>query len=523
MSTTGTTPWNVLSGAIHNKVQQAKQRAQAMKDQEQQTEYKAWDSVLTNPNSTEQEREQALTNLKKLVPKDTVPLIEGYHKVVDLVHRKRQQKQAQGQAQAQPGTGTQSGQSGSQPGSSGAPSTMPNAAPTGPNAGQMSLPQALSGVNDPARQISADMQSQVAQAKAQITGMMQGLEDAGFSKDEAKEVMRRRIEGAAGRPRENKVIVRGKDGKAHPGTYNLDTGKTTVNGEEIENPEIMWAGQAKPRQGWGRDKDGFLSFLVDPSTNQPIPGTEDRSQLPPSRIMDSIQMGHYYYTDDAGGVHDIPKVSKTVRAQGTDTSKVSGPGETGSKGTGTPTVPRNLRGPSGTGGTIIGSKDMGVLSPAGQKAAMTTGPVLENTDRLLQKIHDAGLDDNNQVGYLMGPNILYKLGYASDHELADDIAGLNLEGVIAAASALAGTSRSISALRLAMKHVPEPYKDSPKLMREKLTEIKRRLDAVMQDIKRYGGKRAKAEAIPPALTPPASAGAPKSGDGSSPDQAIVIP
>lgn len=101
------TPWNVLSDAVAKKVGAARDRAQAAKDKQQTTEYKAWDGILQNPNSTPEEREQALDSMKKMVPKETVPVVEAYHKVLDLVHRKKQGQQpapgqGQGQGQGQP-------------------------------------------------------------------------------------------------------------------------------------------------------------------------------------------------------------------------------------------------------------------------------------------------------------------------------------------------------------------------------------------------------------------------------------
>jgi len=107
------TPWNVLSDAIHKKISSAREKSMAAKAQQQQTEYKAWDGILTNPNSTEEERNQALENMRKSVPKDTIPIVDAYHKTVEAVRRMRKG----GKPQPIPGApvGGQGGQQGGRP------------------------------------------------------------------------------------------------------------------------------------------------------------------------------------------------------------------------------------------------------------------------------------------------------------------------------------------------------------------------------------------------------------------------
>jgi hypothetical protein len=129
------------------------------------------------------------------------------------------------------------------------------------------------------------------------------------------------------------------------------------------------------------------------------------------------------------------------------------------------------------------------LTPAAAKIVETTTPTLQQVDRLLGDIDRLGLSNNNQNGYLTGARLKYALGIASPQgTLADDIASLSLGSVVEAGSAMQGTSRSLMALQKALVHTPNPWKDSPMLMRRKLTEIRQRLQDMVSDAQKYGTK-----------------------------------
>jgi hypothetical protein len=132
-----------------------------------------------------------------------------------------------------------------------------------------------------------------------------------------------------------------------------------------------------------------------------------------------------------------------------------------------------------------------VLIPEAQKTIIQASPVMDQIDGLLKDIDDLKLGGNNTSGFLLPARAEYALGHASpEGSLGKDIAGLSLGSVVEAASVLKGTSRSVLALKKALEHTPNPWVDSPKLMKEKLETIKTRLKDVMDDAYKYGKKGA---------------------------------
>ena len=119
----------------------------------------------------------------------------------------------------------------------------------------------------------------------------------------------------------------------------------------------------------------------------------------------------------------------------------------------------------------------------------STEPVVHQVDKLISDIDTLKLGSNNTPGYLFLPRLGYSAGIASKPgTLAQDIANLSLGSVVEAASAMKGSSRSLMALKRALEHTPDPWRDSPQLIREKLTTIKARLQDVVDDAKKYGHK-----------------------------------
>jgi hypothetical protein len=545
----GQNPWGVLSDMIQRKVGESRQRKQKMEDEARQNQM---DIIMggvqahaQNGTLTDEMIQQSQEQMQKLVPKESIPVIEGWHKLMGVISRKKRGQKTQ--QLTQPGQTSQQGQQGqqtAQPQAQAAPQQAPTApgsqSPTPPAAG---APQAKPSQMYPT---ATEMGTSAGQfAAAQEAPLRQARESAaeGLRKRYAaqgqqmpKELGEALDMWAIGAPttainglmRHNlhPVVVKGPNNSRLPAVQNLQTGEVIgPDGETIDNPEIMPSSGAKPRIGWGKDKQGFFSFAVDPFTNQPIPNTEDRSALPPSQYMDKVRVGHYFYTDDSGGVHEIPNVTTSgVSAPATRTGGAGlGAGSGAGTSTGTSaTVPPGMRGPAvrpktavGAGAgkpaksDIVGTKDTGILSPPAIKVITTTQPVLDQVDRLLGDIDRLKLGDNNSSGYLFTSRLKYSMGKASpEGTLANDIAGLSLGSVVEAASALQGSSRSIQALKKALVHTPNPWVDSPKLIREKLQTIKDRLNDVVEDANKYGRKRQPSTAGPASSTVPPGMRAP---------------
>jgi hypothetical protein len=146
------------------------------------------------------------------------------------------------------------------------------------------------------------------------------------------------------------------------------------------------------------------------------------------------------------------------------------------------------------------------LVPSAQTTIENAMPVLDQVDGLLKDIDNLKLGDNNQSGYLLASRAKYALGMASpEGSLGKDIAGLSLGSVVEAASTLKGASRSVLALKKALEHTPNPWVDSPKLMKEKLQTIKSRLKDVVDDAYKYGKKGAVPNPSSAMPAPPKSA------------------
>jgi hypothetical protein len=159
------------------------------------------------------------------------------------------------------------------------------------------------------------------------------------------------------------------------------------------------------------------------------------------------------------------------------------------------------------------------LIPEAQKTIIAASPVMDQINGLLKDIDDLKLGDNNKSAYLLPARAEYALGHASpEGSLGKDIAGLSLGSVVEAASVLKGTSRSVLALKKALEHTPNPWIDSPKLMKEKLQTIQARLKDVMDDAYKYGKKGAAVGYGPSHMPAP-----PPRGTGTKDDPIIVSP
>src|ERR1700756_4414967 len=143
MSASGSGPWNVLSGAIRKRVDEAREKHNAAEAQERQNEF---DLIMegvrahaANGTLTDDMLEQAKGKMQKLVPKESHPLIDAFSKVMaharDAKKRKKEQGKPQGQLTPAPVQGQPGGQ---QPG----PGPQPSQGPVPPGT---PVPQGSSG------------------------------------------------------------------------------------------------------------------------------------------------------------------------------------------------------------------------------------------------------------------------------------------------------------------------------------------------------------------------------------------
>ena len=138
-------------------------------------------------------------------------------------------------------------------------------------------------------------------------------------------------------------------------------------------------------------------------------------------------------------------------------------------------------------------------TPEGQKVMMELVPRMQMIQRLRAALEPY---KNNDVpaGSLLD-SILYKLGYAGDQ--GSFLSQLNLGSIAQAGSLIRGVSRAQQVLGQAMIHTPNAWRDSSKMMYQKLTEILQNMKdmetATNNFAKKYPGLKA-----PPAagMTPP---------------------
>lgn len=130
-------------------------------------------------------------------------------------------------------------------------------------------------------------------------------------------------------------------------------------GEEPDgwNAQQGEAKPGKPRPAWKKDANGkFSSILLDPTTNQLIPGTENSDVQPPAGMVGRITTGFYHFVDEQGNVHQVQEThtSMPVGAGG-------GPAPKGEGGKG----PAPKKGATPTGGDkVLGRKDTAVTTKA---------------------------------------------------------------------------------------------------------------------------------------------------------------
>jgi hypothetical protein len=419
----------------------------------------------------------------------------------------------------------QSGQGEGQPSSSGMPqppqaaaSAGQSGAPTGsgmpppPNDGVMSSPEYTHAKYQQSQadaaeaqkldlykkegQSDADIKNAAPGAPEQMAKSLGNIKGADgkpmFSPEEVKKIVEEKTAGAAGRPHMHPVTV------PDP---NDPTGVRQIPAmQEMTPPYNVFApGSDEPIASPGKLLPGMLPTVTTSSSKYDA----DQGITTTSRTTQKV----------------VPKAKNGLPAP--PASKASGGGSSTAK-------------PSGSGGRVAAMaddweqdgvvpsakdkpavekfmKDNGKfppvsLIPAAQSTIVSAAPVMDQISGLLKDIDDLKLGDNNKSGYLLASRAAYALGHASpEGSLGKDIAGLSLGSVVEAASTLKGASRSVLALKKALEHTPNPWVDSPKLMKEKLETIKSRLKDVMDDAYKYGKKGAAANYTPNMPKPPQTA------------------
>ncbi len=181
------------------------------------------------------------------------------------------------------------------------------------------------------------------------------------------------------------------DGKEHywrvPMMPDESPEEVDFNGQTIV-PKGSAAG-GKPVRGWTRDKKGkIFSILLDPKTNQKVPGSDNYDILPPAYMTTRISSGVFHWVDENNAVHEIPESRTTYPA-------FQAPG-----GGGAPAAP-----PTAPGGQAPGGTPSAASAPPVKR---TTPPPQPGTPQSKKEIKDRIL------GYKGSSVLNHARGLASD-------------------------------------------------------------------------------------------------------------
>jgi hypothetical protein len=170
---------------------------------------------------------------------------------------------------------------------------------------------------------------------------------------------------------------------------------------------------------------------------------------------------------------------------------------------------------AGLGG---GNLNTALTAPA-QKSLTAASNALANLDRLEGIIKENKLENTNEDVLAMDrlryqpitiAGVTVKAGHAAKTPLGKHMAGLSFGALQSAAALMSQTgSRAWQTLQEALKH-PPTANDSPKLMMDKIRDLRTKLNYAIQESKTYGAKSGLVSqpddtgAIPPATPPPSS-------------------
>lgn len=149
--------------------------------------------------------------------------------------------------------------------------------------------------------------------------------------------------------------------------------------EEMGDEKSRSLASENGKRAWMKDEKGKItSILVDPKTNQTIPGSENSDIMPPASQMDTIRTGEFSFTDDQGILHRIPTTSTTTHVPhggegGGHSATGTGAGTGAGAGGGHPSSPAAAA-PSagGPGGRVIGDTGKSQGAKNVRKAAEST-------------------------------------------------------------------------------------------------------------------------------------------------------
>jgi hypothetical protein len=462
-----------------------------------------------------QTAQQAFTKVAG-VNKESKSIIGKLGQVVGAVsHHGREQQQEGALDASVPGNTTTTGMpappSQPSPATGSAPPTA-SGMPGPPNAQPASAYEGDTGVRAQQDQAAAadaaklDFTKKEEQAKADVKGnadiaapkqLLDGLVKAGLSQEEAQKVVREKYSGIAGRP---KSVMYSDPSDPTKKLFGTEVGGVVYDqqGESVPN-----AGQVVPAMLPSASSSTSVynadtgTTTTSHSTQKVAPKVKTSMPAPPSGGSSKPSSSSTKPSAAGGGLAAMAEdwVNDGIVPQAKDKRQVE----------------MYMK--------AHGQEAPVTLIPEAQKTIIAASPVMDQINGLLKDIDDLKLGDNNKSAYLLPARAEYALGHASpEGSLGKDIAGLSLGSVVEAASVLKGTSRSVLALKKALEHTPNPWVDSPKLMKEKLQTIQARLKDVMDDAYKYGKKGAAVGYGPSHMPAP-----PPRGTGTKDDPIIVSP
>jgi hypothetical protein len=129
------------------------------------------------------------------------------------------------------------------------------------------------------------------------------------------------------------------------------------------------------------------------------------------------------------------------------------------------------------------------LSNSAQTALASLQPVRQRVQNMLNTINDE-IKKNpsaaNQAGYFTPDRIAY--GFGIDTRNSGVISAAELDNIVGATRILKGGSRAWEAISQAKVHLPNFWKDSPQLMRDKLEGVRDQLDRAIHETYDYGNR-----------------------------------
>lgn len=142
--------------------------------------------------------------------------------------------------------------------------------------------------------------------------------------------------------------------------------------EEMGDEKSRSLASENGKRAWTKDDKGKItSILVDPKTNQKIPGSENSEIMPPASQMDTIRTSEFSFTDDQGILHRIPTTSTTTHVP--HGGEGGGhPTTAAGAGGGHPSSPSTAPSAGGPGGRVIGDTGKSQGAKNVRKAAEST-------------------------------------------------------------------------------------------------------------------------------------------------------